>query len=358
MFAKGYKASAVRTGFEAVVAHRVDDIFAYTAKGDGQVVSLTADSIVVEYKDGSKRSVQLGRRFGTVGGTVFPHQLNTNLKAGDRIKDGDIVAFNSNYFQPDFLNPKQVALKVGIDAKVAVFECSDTLEDSCIISERIAGEMATRITQVRDVVLTFDQSARNLVHEGQVLDSEDILCTIEDAVTADQDLFDEESLKTLKLLGGQTPRSKYRGVVEKIEIFYNGDKEDMSPTLRTIADQGDKARAKLAKNLGRPVMSGSVDSNLRIDGNPLNMDSLVIRVYITVEMAAGVGDKGVFANQLKTIIGSVMSGVNRTKSGVEIDAIFGYQSISDRIVLSPELIGTTTTLLKVLGKQAAELYYS
>ena len=356
MFAEGYKIPAVRTGYEQVVPHRVDDMFAYTAKQDGKIVSVEKDAITVEYKDGSRRSVQIGRRFGTVAGVTFPHNLVTPLKVGDKVKEGDIVAYNTNYFELDFLNPKQVIMKTGISATVAIMECPDTLEDSSIISERIAKELGTRITKIRDIVITFDQAVRNMVSLGQAIDSEDILCTIEDAVTADNDLFDEDSINTLKLLGSPTPKAKYRGIIEKIEVFYNGEKEDMSPTIKAIADAGDRERAKVFKAMGRNVLTGSVDGSLRIDGNPLNLDSMAIRVYITTEVSAGGGDKGVFANQLKSIIGRVMSGVNRTASGKDLDSIFGYQSISDRMVLSPELIGTTTSLLKVMSKQAAALY--
>ena len=42
--------------------------------------------------------------------------------------------------------------------------------------------------------------------------------------------------------------------------------------------------------------------------------------------------------------------------GDEIEAIFGYRSIEARIVLSPIVIGTTTTLLKIIGRNAAKLY--
>lgn len=83
---------------------------------------------------------------------------------------------------------------------------------------------------------------------------------------------------------------------------------------------------------------------------------MAVRVYITSNIGTGVGDKGVFANQMKTIFGRVMSGENRTESGEDLDAIFGYTSISNRIVLSSDLIGTTTTLLKVIAKQAVKVY--
>ncbi|MNU48741.1 hypothetical protein D3C71_376660 [compost metagenome] len=356
MFAEGYEVQAVQTGYGDVIPHRVNDLFAYTAKGDGVVVAVSDTAITVEYKDGTQRSVELGRRFGTVAGKTFPHQVVTGMKVGQKFKAGDVISYNSHYFKPSSLNPTQVSMKTGITVRTAIVECSDTLEDSSVISERVAKLMATSITEPRDLVLTFDQKIHGLVTKGQTVESEDILCTIEDAVTANTDLFDEDSIDTLRLLGSPTPKAKYNGVVERIEVFYNGDKEDMSPSLRAIADLGDKERAKVQKALNRKQLTGSVDGALRVAGNPLNMDSLLIRVYITTKVGTGVGDKGVFANQLKTIIGRVMAGVNRTESGLDLDALFSYTSISNRIVLSPELIGTTTTLLKVLSKRVVEAY--
>lgn len=356
MFAEGYDVQPVQTGYGDVLPHRVNDLFAYTAKGDGVVVAVSDKAITVEYKDGTQRSVELGRRFGTVAGKIFPHHVHSDLKVGQKIKEGDVVAYNTHYFKPSALNPTQVSLKTGITVRTAILECSDTLEDSSVISEDVAKLLRTQITKPRDLVVTFDQKIHGLVTKGQKVDSEDILCTIEDAVTANTDLFDEESIDTLRLLGSPTPKAKYNGVVESIEIYYNGDKEDMSPSLRAIADAGDKERAKLQKALGRKVLTGSVDGALRVAGNPLNMDSMLIRVFITTDVGAGVGDKGVFANQMKTIFGRVMSGVNQTKSGLPLGAIFSYTSFSNRIVLSPELIGTTTTLLKVLSKKVVEAY--
>ena len=51
-----------------------------------------------------------------------------------------------------------------------------------------------------------------------------------------------------------------------------------------------------------------------------------------------------------------MTGANETKSGKPIDAIFGYQSISNRIVTSAEVIGTTNTLLREITKEVIDIY--
>lgn len=217
--------------------------------------------------------------------------------------------------------------------------------------------MSTKITKVRNIVVKFDQVIRNLVQPGSHVDLTSILCTIEDPITANSQLFDDESISALKAFAANTPKAKYSGLIEKIEVFYNGDKSDMSESLRNIANESDKILKRQSQVKGKEkTITGSVDGSLRIDGSPLELDNLVIRVYITANISASVGDKAVFGNQMKTIFGRVMSGENKTESGELIDAVFGTQSISNRICNSPYAMGTTITLLKVLSKRAVDIY--
>ena len=356
--AVGYRPSPLRTGYEQILAHRTDGLFASAAPFNGTVTELTDTSIRVQYEDGSTQSYEIGRRFGTSVGTTLPNTLTTGFKLGDKVNKGDIVAYNSGFFEPLYFNPKQVAWKAGVMAKTALLEAVYTLEDSSAITQELADALATQVTKVKVIKLKFDQSVRNLVQIGDQMDLETILCTIEDSVTARADLFDERSLDTLRLLSAMTPKAKTVGVVEKIEVFYHGDFEDMSESLQSLATIGDKDRRRTAKRLGKPSVTGSVDQSLRIDGEGLDLDHMAIKVYITGTVSAGIGDKAVFGNQMKTVFGRILTGVHETVSGVKVDAIFGYKSIQDRIVLSPLIIGTTNTLLRVIGENAADIFFN
>lgn len=355
-FAKGYRPTPLRTGYERVLAHRVDDMFAVTAEQDGEVTSLNDKGMVVTYADGSTRSIPLGRRFGKAASLVFPHQLSTTFALNQKVKKGDVLAYNERYFQPDLLTPGQVVWKAGLLVKTAIMENPDTLEDSSVISAKVAEELETELTSVRDIVVSFDQAIHGLVEVGTEVEIEDILCTIEDAVTAENNLFDDTSLDMLRLIAANTPRAKYKGKVEKVEVFYHGEVDDMSDSLAEIATAGDRERKRNARALQQQALTGKVDSSTRIQGKPLPADNLLIRIYITGPQSAGVGDKAVFANQMKTVIGRVMNGVNETASGIPLDAIFSYQSISNRIVRSPEIIGVTNSLLKLISKRVANAY--
>lgn len=355
---EGYEAIPLRTGYEKVLAHRSDSLFAKAASQDGKVTEVSDGHLVVTYKDGSEERVEIGRRYGTVVGTTVPHTLKCDLAIGDSVKEGDILTYNSGFFKPDPLDPKQVLYKGGIIAKTAIMERSHTFEDASVISDDIAKRLSTNLTKVRTIKVGFDQTIRNLVKQGSEVDVETILCTIEDSVTSDNDLFDESSLDTLKLLSSNTPKAKMAGRVERIEVLYHGDLEDMSESLLSLVKTSNKSRKKRLKNAGKTATDGHVDGSVRVDRHPLDLDEAAIQIYVTGEVSAGIGDKGTFGNQMKTVFAHVMSGTNQTESGEDIDAMFGYMSISNRIVLSPEVMGTTNTLLRVMSKKVADRYFS
>jgi len=352
----GYHANAVRTGYEQVIAHRTSDLFATTAKKPGKVISLNETGLVVEYEDGTKQGIELGRRFGSAEGATIPHEVRAAVKLDQKFKVGDILAYNEGFFEPDVLDSTQMVWKPGVTTRVALMESPLTLEDSSAISRKTAELLRTKTTKIREIIVDFKQEIRQLVKSGQAVSSEDILCVIEDETTARNELFDKESIDTLRVLSAQTPQAKATGIVERIEVFYHGEKEDMSESLRALANASDREFAARHRSVGRTVLSGQVDDSYRSEGDSLMLDTLAIKVYITSDVSAGVGDKGVFGNQMKTVFGNVIEQDVTTESGLEIGAIFGAKSIQARIVHSPDQIGTTTTLLHVLGQRVVRAY--
>jgi hypothetical protein len=354
----GYHVSPVRTGYEQIIAHRTGDLYATTAKQSGTILSINEHGMVVQYDDGSKKAIELGLRYGSAAGLTVPHTVvaGHGLKAGDTFSSGDILAYNTGYFDYDPLNPKQVAFKGSVMARVALMECPLTLEDSCMISQGLAEKLKTGIAQPRTIVLDFKQAISHLVEPGITVSSDDILCVIEDAVSANQSLFSQTSLDTLRALQAQTPVAKYAGTIERIEVFYHGELEDMSESLRALAKWSDSQLAKRAKSLGKSVRTGQVDEGFRTDGNPLLLDTMAIRIYILNDAPMGVGDKTVFGNQMKSVVGRVSQEDIRTESGLKLDAIFGAKSVDARIVGSFDIIGTTAPLLRVATERAVAAY--
>lgn len=345
----------LRTGYEQVIAHRVKEPFVSKAPIDGKVISVSDDEILIEGKDGETKSLIIGRSYGSTGGLHVPQDLAADVKIGDKVSKGDIVAYNPRFFMKDLFG--NVAMKNGVMGRIALMEKNETLEDSSMVTKSFANKLAMSITKKVPVRVQFDNVIHRIKKIGDKVEAEDILCIIEEAMTASNSMFDEESIMTLQALGAMTPKAKKDGIVEKIEVFYNGDKEDMSDSLRAIADASDRRMIKETKaTTGGKGYGGSVTDNFKYEAKPIEPDTALIVFYITGPEGFGSGDKCLFANQMKSTACSVLDDGIETESGVAIDGIFGIRSIYARIVLSPMLMGTTNALLVTLGKKVAEKY--
>lgn len=348
----------LRTGMEAVIPHRTSEMFAVMAKQKGVVKEITATGITVLYEDGTEKGYPLGRQYGDSAGMIIPHELITPLEVGSKFIAGDTITYNKGFFKPDTLNPRQVTWCNGTYANFALCEPSDVIEDASVICQELADLLMTQQTKQRTIVLNFNQSIAKLLKVGEAVKYDDVLCIIQDEITSGMDLYDEADIDSLKALGSQAPTAKYSGVIERMEVYYRGDKEDMSENIRKLANIGDKELASRRKSSGKAVVTGQVDEGFKVRGNSIPLDSIAIKIYITGPEAAGVGDKIVLANQLKSIIGKVIKEPMQAKDGTKVLGRFSFTSIARRIVNSPEIIGTTVAILQRGAQLALEAYDS
>lgn len=354
--AVGYTPVPVRTGYERVMAHRTPDLYATTAKIAGTVKEINDKNIVIENEDGTAVAVELGRRYGKWSGKVIPHDVITNCKIGDKLDVGDVIAYNTNFFQQDVLDPKQVIYKPGAMARVVLWESTGTLEDSCGLSREFTEKLGTITTHVRYVRVNFNQEVSNLVKLKEKVEPESILCTLYEPVGNTLDIYEGNALNTLQDIGQLNPKAEYLGTVEKIEVMYCGEMDEMSETLRALADSSDTRLYKQRKQMRQKAIDGSVESGFRIDGTPVVDGTAVIAIYITGTTGMGIGDKLVFAHQLKSVVGNIHQETYTSEDGKPIDAEFGYLSVMNRIVNSVNDVGTTNTLLMALSDAAVAAY--
>lgn len=345
-----------RTGYERVLAHRTNELFAKTARTNGKVTAKSNRVITVTYEDGEVVQYEIGRRFGTWSGNVLPHDLATTLNEGDEVKQGTPIVYNKQYFTPDTLDKNQVIYKAGVLARIVLWEGVDTLEDSSAISPKLASKLTTESTEIRCIKVPFDLEVKNLLKAGTKVEPESILCRLHIVTGGNTDIFDDESLEVLDNISSSAPKAKMTGVIDKIEVLYAGDLDDMSATLRELAETSDSEIRRFNKQLGRRATDGYVEEGFRVGGQPIEANTALIKVYITGDVAMGVGDKAVFAHQMKSVVCRVMNGVYTSEDGWEIDAIFGYTSLCNRVVTSAEKIGTIGTLSVLMGKRFVRKY--
>lgn len=344
------------------MAQRNTDTFAAVAKHKGKVISLRKEGIIVEYENGERVGVQLGRRYGTAAALTYPFTIVSPLTLGQTVEAGHVIAYNEAFYEPDYLNPGSVVWKSAVPITVALMEAADTYEDSSAVTKAVAAKMSSQITETRDIVLRFDQVIHELVEVGKQVTPTDHLCVIEDGLFTTDDRstrgLSAKSIETLRMKEADTPRAKVEGTVENIEVIYNGELVDMSDSLRALAERSDRRLAAERRAIGEPVITGQVSpgSSYRVGRQMLTPGVCLVRIYITHTVGYSNGDKAVFGNQLKTVNGDIMDKPMVTESGVQVDGRFGSLAVGARIVWSAMDLGTTSRLMARVDEMVVDAY--
>jgi len=346
----------VRTGYEAVLPYRLDENYCYMAEDDGVVESVSKSNIKIIFKNGKKKTVKLGSWFTKEeAGVSYEHILITDLDKGDKFKKGNTISYDKHFFEPDIFDKTRVIYKTGNTIKVALMENTETYEDSCTISKKISDKLGTSIIKSKSFIVKASDNIINLLNIGDKVEPNDLLFTISDNLVPGTDSkLDKESLSILQNIKNRSPKAKMRGVITKIVVYYNCEKEDMSKSIKEITDKTDK---DLGKDNLNSSLTGKVNSSYSIKGKPLTEGNVEIKISIKDNVGMGIGDKAVIANQLKSTVGDVYDYDIKTESGRDVEALFSTRSIAARIVNSPNIIGTTNTVLDLLRDRAVEMYF-
>lgn len=354
--AEGYQSLPARTGYEAVVGSRVGKRFAFIAQKKG-VIDKVGKSIVIKYNDGKTDGVEIGRRHGIKAGDLIPFDMVTDLEVGDKVEEGDVVAWHSGFFERDLFSPKNVTMKVGILTKIAVWESTDTLEDSSPISSALAKKLRTPITKRKTIIVELDKEVEDLVKVGDEISYDTILCNLKESGLSKIEETDK-SLDILSALAELSPKAKFSGTVSKIEVFYVGEVDEMTESLKSIIATDNKRRAGLRRDLGTSVApTGKLSKKTNIAGELLLPNTVAISIFIDTTLDSGIADKSVLGNQLKTTHNRVFeSGTSKTEEGDDIDMFMGARSIQARVVDSVFVSGALNTTLIALSKKMIEAY--
>lgn len=339
----------VRTGYEAVFPIRAGDKFVQVAIEDGVVEDVTDKEVIVKYKSTTKSYKLYSWTSKEESQSCFTHVLVTNLKKGDKVTKDDTIVYDSSFFQPDIFNKRRVLYKQGTYANVAVVEDSETYEDSGSISRKLSNKLSIKATKVTSIIFNVKDNIHNLVKIGTDVNPGDPLFTfvINEALNND---IDSEILSILQDIKQSSPKAKIKGKINNIVFYYNSDFENLSDSLKTYVKESDKRLKHVTGHTGR------VDASYSHEGKSLLEGEIIVKIYTIADDYMGVGDKAIFGNQLKFTVGDVFEDI-RTEDGTEVDARFGYISIQNRIVNSPNLIGTTSTLIKLIQEQAVKMYF-
>ena len=351
---KSASTSYVRTGYESVLALRASDKFVISAKQDGVITDVTKQYIKGKYKDGTVFKYNIKKWTSKEeAGSTYTHKMVSALTKGKFFKTGNTLVYDPYFFEKDIFDPSRVIYKTSTNMKIALMEDIQTFEDSCTISKKISKKTSIEVTKVKSFILDTSDVIANLVDIDTKIDANDPLFTIVDKyVASSAKTLDKETLDLLKKLKNNSPKAKYKGVVNNVVIMYNADEDTMSDSIKELISVSDK---RLKANKG---FIGKVDSTYSVEGKKLMPGTMEIKIYITTKENSGIGDKFIVGGQLKCTVSEVTDyNIISTETDEEIDMTFSMKAINARVVNSIFIMGIAGRALEALENKAIEEYF-
>lgn len=303
--------------------------------------------------------ITFGDDYSVAAGSYLKQTTIVNVIAGQSVKQGDIIAYNSGFFKP-IPGTTQVAWKHGLNATVALIETSDTLEDGCIISEDFGQKLTMSPAHVRPLEITHDTVLSDIVPVGTELETTDPLCTLLDGDLADY-TSPEEVNESFFGSFAEKPKAKSHGTLERIEVFYACPFHDLSESLQKLVTLTTKHHKGVEKAIAGTLKEGKIHGpgqvpvGLKYHGTDFQPGVVLVEFTIAETIPTAQGDKICLMNANKSVVSSVSKKPAVTESGVVVDIIYATTSIYNRIVNSPIVVGMTNRVLEALEKKIVSM---
>lgn len=356
--------SRYRTGFEGIVASRTRPPFAYSATDDGVIEAIDNEAQVlrVRYKNGTRHCLTFGEEYtnNSANGFYVNQKIVVNgFKPGDKVKKGDILTYNKEFFQADPYT-KQVNWKIGILAKVAIMDNGGTLEDASVLTKGLCSRMGFEPVHVREITLTTDTHIHQFADIGTDILSTDPLMVFDESAMDFGDA-DDEMAEILGNLNKSAPKADYTGTVVRIEALYKCPLAGMHDSVRKLVQHAitiKDARAAFAEgcdNMKDYQKSQPLYGTDKVGITDLDPTTVIFRFYIKQKKGMNPGDKLFFDNCLKSVCSTVHDEIV-TENGMQVDAVTSGRGIMARIISSPFLQGLSNSTLEKLEQNIIEVF--
>ena len=372
----------ITNGADEALPYLNSATYAVKAQADGKVFQLDKDKMIVEYgkeipndMDGVTGTASKYRvislketvKKNSDGGFYVTVKLDTDLKLGQKFKEGQIIAYDKYSFGKAN-EDDNLAYNLGVLTKVAIMNNDEGFEDSTSISNWLSEALASEVVTMIDTPPLNKQT--NIVYMakiGEKIQEGDPLITYQNAFSEDDAnallrmIGDEELVSDL---GKISLKSKYTGIVQDIKMYRTCEIEEMSESLgKTVSDYEKKIKATKAmyKKYNIPG-ANTLDPDYIVPqtGKMKNCpDGVVIEFYVKYYDKIGVGDKVVAqsANKgtTKDIFPIGLEPFTKRDPNEKINALFAARSFNARMVTSVFKSGAINKMLIELDKQVKDI---
>lgn len=358
----------VTTGAEKVIAYRATSSFVKRSESDGVVNAIDekTNKVFIEYKDGSKDVISYADTLNRNSDHFYENKFVLDVKVGQKIKKNDVIAYNKNFFKKDLAG--DITYAQSVIMSVAINESHYTIDDSSLITQKLAEKLSTPVVKSKRVVIPPTANLISYRKVGDHIRINDVMLTYDNSTdqTASRilDTFGELDESFYNELMNNRVKSNYTGIIVEMNVYWACCKdEDMSPSVLAFIEEYKK---KITKGVNaNEKYSGKVDRNkykldISIPNKGMVMGervpeegAIIIEYFIKHDIPMGVGDKMAFHASLKSIVADVVpEGLEPlTESGMVLDGVIGSISIANRMIASIYSTGTLSKILHDCSKE-------
>jgi len=349
----------IGNGSEKILPYHLSSDFVVPAEDDGVVVDKKNDFLVVKYKNGKYRSIDLSLHMkkNSAAGFYIESKLITNLNVGDKFNKNDILAWDDKAFKKS-KHGGEASMRLGPVIKAAIIPEWDIYEDSVPISARASEKLSTTMAMPINVSLNKNATVSKMLKVGDKVNAGEPVIVFdnysedEDVMKMIQSLREEEAEDIIET-NSSRKISHYTGTISHIEIASTVDLDELSDSLREIVSKYwnnlEKRQKVLDKYSNKDDLnyykSGNVisvtpepikpDYQGRIKGEKVD-EGVVITFYVSFKDTMARGDKLASQFALKGITSHVipegLEPVAESRPEEPIDLIIAPLSVSARKV--------------------------
>jgi len=369
---------------ESIVPYHMSDEFTIVSDDNGKVIDVDNGLIVIQYNNGAYKTIDTNPQVkkNSSSGFYVKNTLTCELKLNDKVKKGQILAYNKNAFKRGFDND-DVSMNLGALAKVACVPNWDIFEDSKPITKSLSERMASVMLSEKEVALSKNSYVDFMVNIGDHVNTGDVLIKFDSAhddpfAAAFLDAIREDQKEDIIADNITTIASKFTGVVADIKIYCTVDPNELSPSLEKIvksyyrrvnkkinildkySNEGDSSYYKSGNLITEVPEKITPNIQGKIRGTKVDEGVLVV-FYIEYKDLMSKGDKSCSEFALKGIVSHVieegLEPYSEFRPEEEISTFVAPLAVSARKTPSLFLAMFGNKLLIEAKNQLREIYY-
>ena len=345
---------------EAAVA--MSNKHAYTAKGNGKIISVDDKFIKIKYDDGKVDAVSLDNvQRNSDKGYYLKNDfiMNDKFKLGSKVRPGDIIAYNPESFKKKPTG--EISLAAGALVWVLTCDSEAVWEDSCLPFENLSNKLASKIVKRVARIIDLNTEIRDWnIDIGSKTMPDTVLYKykiLTDDNTINEMFMNAENLSLKEVT------AHHAGTIVDIRVYYReGRNVTMSPSVRkfiTALNSVHTVRSKMdnlddvSDNFTKSVLDKrpqklTQGKQSKINGDIIDDGKMLIEYSIEFINKLGTADKVVLDRALKgepTMIESDSLAPVGAETGRKCSLMYSTYSVLARMCGGLELHGELLSIL-------------